>query len=214
MIRYRSLFVSAFALPFLLLAGPVAAQMCLGVPMGPGQTALALNAGFPESANSFGIEGRHKPTDALVLGAGYTLTSIDDDAFGGEDVPSQHTVAVQGSYEVLTQQLGDGPGLGICPNVGFAYSSWDELTSYAIPLGIGLGTAFDIGGGTALLAPYANPSFVLGKAELGDQETDWENDFGVTAGANLIVTNLLFGASFTKIGEGDGVFGVQAGIIF
>lgn len=212
MIRNRTLFAAALTLMLSLAAAPVYAQMCFGLPLNAGQSAVALEAGFPDNATSFGVEGRHKLTDAVVLGAGYTLTSFDDDL--GDDVPNQHTVGVQGAYEIRTASTTGGPQLGICPNVGFNYGSMDDLSMYSIPLGVGLGTAFEVGSGTAVVAPYVNPALVFGKADLGEIETDWENDFGFTAGANLIVTNLFFGLNFNKVGDGDGVFGLQAGLVF
>ncbi len=214
MIRFRSLFAVALASLLVLFATPAIAQVCLGIPMTMGQTAVGLTASFPENANAFGIDGRHKLTDQLVLGAGYTLGTYDEDAFGGEDIPSSHTISVSGAYEFLVPTAPEGPQLGLCPNVGAQYTTWDELTMYAVPVGVGVGTALELGQGSAVLAPYVNPSLVFGKAKLDEAESDWENDFGFTLGANVIVTNLHFGAAFSKIGDGDGVFGVRAGMIF
>src|SRR5690606_38417616 len=85
MIRFRSLFAVTLASLLVLIATPAVAQVCLGIPLSARQTAVGLTAAFPENANAFGIDGRHKLTDQLVLGAGYTLGTVDEDDFGGED---------------------------------------------------------------------------------------------------------------------------------
>lgn len=214
MTRMRSLLSAGLTFALVLTSSQLEAQLCGGVPFNRDQTVVMASAGFPDNANTFGIEGRRKTSNAIVLAGGYSITTIDEDAAGGEDIPSQHTIAAQGAYEFQLQSAESGPQLGICPNVGFGYTKWDELSMVSIPLGIGVGTAFEIGQGTALLAPYASPSIVFAKAEVEDVESDWENDFGITAGANLVVSNLIFGGSFTKVGDADGTFGVQAGLIF
>jgi len=208
----RRLFASALGLMLALLAAPLSAQLCAGLPMGKGQTAVGLTAGFPENATSVGVDGRYKPTDDALIGLSYSLTSIDDDA--GDDIPSQHTFGVRAGYSFTAPLAVEGPQLGICPNAGVRYTDWEEINVYAIPLGVGCGTAVDLGDGSTRLSPYVNPSLVFSKLDADGAESDWENDVGITAGANLIVTNLFFGALFTKVGDADGVFGLQGGLVF
>ena len=47
--------------------------------------------------------------DAVFLGAGHTLTTVDDSDFGDLDVPSMHTFSVNGGYEVLLSSAATGP---------------------------------------------------------------------------------------------------------
>lgn len=211
MIRRNTLFATLLAPALVLAATPAMAQVCFGIPMSAGQTAVGLNAAFPEGANAFGIDGRHKLTDNLVLGAGYTLTSIDSDGEG--DIPSQHAFEVLGAYEFVVQGGADGPQIGVCPNIAPQYAKQDDYSATLLPLGVGIGSSFPIGQ-TAVIAPYANPALFFGKYKVDDFESDWENDFGFTLGANVIVTNLHFGATYTKVGDGDGAFGVRAGLVF
>src|SRR5690554_5986419 len=101
MTRFRSLFAVAVALMLITAATPAVAQVCMGLPLTAGQTALGLGASFPDGATGYGVGARHKLTDQIVLGAGYTLTSIDEDE--GDDIPSQHTFSAGGAYEFLVQ---------------------------------------------------------------------------------------------------------------
>lgn len=181
--------------------------------MTAGQTAVALSAGFPDGGNTFSIDGRHKVNNAVFLGAGYTLTTLDDSDFGDLDVPSMHTFSVDGGYEVLLSSADTGPQIGLCPNIGFAYSSWEDINFYAIPLGVAFGTVVGLGD-RARLAPYASPQLVFNKATAGEIESDWENDFGFSLGANLLVNRYLIGGAFSKVGDSDGAFRIQAGLIF
>ena len=204
-------YLALLAAGLLTTASPALAQVCMGVPMATGSTTALAGITFPDNANSFGIGVTHKATDEIAVGAEYSLTSYDD--FLGTSVPSSHTFAVNGSYEIPLSQPGAEADIAVCPNAALGYTSWDEASAFAIPLGVSVGAAFAVAEGAALVAPYLNPQFVWARAS-ADGVSDSETDFGFAVGANFIVSNLLFGANYLKVGDGDGTFGIRFGLMF
>src|SRR5690606_32227237 len=141
----------------------------------------------------YGVAAGAKITEEVVLGASYTLSTFNDDDFGGVDVPSQHQVGATAAYEVLVPAEGSVPELSICPTAGLSYLTWDELSAFSVPLGVSLGTAIPISGGAATLNPFAMPQLVWSRASAEGFDAESDTDFGYTVGLNAIFGNLFGG---------------------
>lgn len=198
-----------------LAATPALAQVCVGVPLNVGQTSLGLRADFPDYANIFGVRAANHFATPLTLAASYELASPE---FGD----SRHALGVDAAFE-LPVNTGN---LGFCAVAG-AQVSVSEPRTIQVPLGVAVGGSFEVDSGIAI-APFAKPQLfwtrttyegLPGTGEIGGDvasETRSETAFALDAGANLVVSNLFFGALIQKIFEDntDLLFGVQAGIVF
>lgn len=193
----------------MVLAAPLSAQLCVGVPLPSGQAVGSLSLGFPDNANTFGLSGHHALDDRLVLSGGYHLTTFD----GAFDIPSMHTLGIGGAVRLQPMQAGFTMPVEACPTLALQYSTWDDWNILTLPLGVSLGTTFSIAADRAVAVPHVRPMLVWSRAS-SEGFSDSDTDFGLTAGANVILQNLLFGAEFSKIGEADGVFSVQVGLFF
>jgi hypothetical protein len=187
-----------------ILATPAVAQVCLGVPLGEGQTYGALRAQFPDGANRFGIKAANRISGPITVGVQYMLNSFDG------DIDSRHTIGGEVSYDLPVAALAEA-GFALCPTAGIFYTSTDPGSSVVVPFGVGIGGNLEVGDGLGL-APYIVPGFHWQRFSNGTSSTN--TDFGFNGGANLLVNNLFFGAFIEKIGDFDLEFGVQAGIRF
>ncbi len=194
-----------------LAATPALAQVCVGVPLDVGQTSVALRADFPDYANIFGVRGANHFATPLTLAASYQMVSPE---FGD----SRHALGVDAAFE-LPVNTGN---LGICAVAG-GHVSLSEPRTIQVPLGVAVGGSFEVDSGIAI-APFAKPQLfwtrttyddIPGGVSL-DSVSSSDTVFGLDAGANLVVSNLFFGAVIQKIFEDntDLLFGVQAGIVF
>lgn len=204
-------YVGLAALAMMATASPALAQVCAGFPMATGSTNLLAGVTFPDNANGYSVGVLHKPADAVVVGASYTLTTFDE--ILNIEIPSAHNFAVEGSYEIPLAAESSAADVALCPNVGFGYGSWDEITTLTAPLGLALGAAFKVADGSTIVAPFANPFFMWQRASANDV-SDSETDFGFAAGSNILISNFLVGFTFSKIGDADGTFGFRIGMFF
>jgi len=195
-----------------LVASPAAAQLCVGVPLGIGQTSLALTADLPDGANIFGAKVARSISSPLVVGAHYALTSYDDSVL--EDATA-HTVGANVAAELAPASLADA-GVGFCPVAGVSGTFADGSTTIQVPLGVAFGAAFSVDDGIAV-APFVVPQFVWSRTsfDVGDL-TVTDSDFGLNGGVNLVVSNLYFGALIKRsfADNAKNVFGLQAGLVF
>jgi hypothetical protein len=205
----------------------LAAVAACGFPTNDGQFSLAAVAHFPENLNQFGAEGSFNLAGPLALNASYLNTS-EDDVDG-----SANTFAGGLSFDV-TSLVGTGPAtISLCPTAQFQYTTFNfddaeddgDLSRTNVPVGLGFGTSLPIGLSSAL-QPYVIPQIVFSRASLEGESTDWENDFGLRGGANLVFGQFFVGAEVNKVfgqndeeGEGgyfltgdDLTFGIKAGI--
>jgi hypothetical protein len=209
--RFQPMYAFALALILSLVASPMMAQVCAGVPLGTGQTALSLGVGFPSHAKSYGAGVTSKVTDAVALSAGYSMTKIDDFGF---DLPKQHTFNAGAAYEIPLQAANTGPSVSLCPMAGASYTKWDETNVIGVPLGVGIGAAMPVAEGAATVNLYAAPQFIWQKASADGLGSESDTNFGFTSGANVLLSKVLFGAGFSKIGNADGMFSIRAGFVF
>lgn len=192
------------------LAGPAVAhaQSCIGMPIASQKSAISVNAAFPEEAKTFGISGRMRLDGPISLGAGYSMTTINDVD------PKVHSFGVDGAYELPVTQAA-----AICGVVGIEHSSIsDDGTKFSdltIPIGVGVGKSFPAGD-NAELVPYAMPHLLWTRSSVsagGVSLSDSSADFGLKLGATYRLQQLLLnaGVTITSI-EGDkATFGVGIG---
>lgn len=208
----RSWSVSALAFALTLVASPVASQTCLGLPLYTGQSSVGVGAFFLDGADAYGVSATTRIGQNLSFAGNYTLTQLDEIA--GVKLPSMHTSGARATYEVPVSQNRANAAVGVCPNVGAAYTSWEDVGMISVPVGVGLGATISVSDNLATITPYVNPAFYWTRASLEGFDAESSTDFGVTAGATLNVSNLYFGAGYTQIGDADGNFSVGAGLIF
>lgn len=192
-------------------ASPALAQICTGFAMAPGATQATFGAEFPDGANTFGLTVARKAGDQALVGVGYAMTSFDD--IGGVEPPKQHGFTALGSYEMALNAGSTGPVFAACPNAQATYSKVEDVSSFLVPLGLALQTAFEVADGVTF-APFVNPALFWNRMSF-DGYSDSDTDFGWTVGGHMsIMSDFLVGAEFNKIGDGDGVFGIRFGLIF
>jgi hypothetical protein len=170
---------------------------------------LTLGLDMPDGANIFGAEVARQ-LSALNVGVGYALTSYDVDI---DDYPSAHTVSGRVALDLPVGALAN---VSVCPAAGVNATFHDGNNLISVPLGVGLGTAFEVDSGISLV-PFVVPHFQWSRFSYdGIDETSTDTGFGLNGGLNLVVSNLFFGALIERAFE-DGaktVFGVQGGIVF
>lgn len=219
----RSKTVSALAL--LLAGGLIAAQeahaqACLGIPAGPGRFALGGSVGFTDGATNYGASLLANLEGPLSVGAGYTLTKIDnvDENFNSFDGIIAYELPVQGISACPATGLGYGRIGSEAPELGASAT----LTNVVIPVGLGLGYTFS-GRGPLSLTLHALPQFLYirttGELDIGDvtiEETETTSEFGTSLGFRIGLPQMFFGAgvSLTTMENSDPVFSVGLGLIF
>lgn len=198
----------------LTIAGTASAQVCAGFPTLDGQFSLAGVANFPDEVDEFGVEGSYNLAGPLALNAGYLRASVDE--------ASANTFRVGAAFDI-TSMVGPQPAaISLCPVASFDYITYSdefdavfggETTGQAIPVGLGFGTALPVGA-TSSLQPYIIPQVVFGRLKVGDESSDWENEFGLRGGANVTFGQFFVGAEVNKLFEdgSDAVFGIKGGI--
>jgi len=204
---HRFVVAAVLAVGFAMVGTPAVAQLCRGLPLVQGQTAFALTAGFPDEALTVGARAMNRVSGPLTLGVSYELTTYDSDL----DWDNDHTIGALAAFELPVPALA-AAGLELCPTGGVSYTTDGDLNILQIPLGIGVGGTFPVGDGLGL-APYAVPALYRTRASY-DGASFSDTEFGVRAGANLLVNNLFFGALVDKVGDVNAVLGIQAGIVF
>jgi hypothetical protein len=204
----RRAFAAVAVLSLSFAATPAVAQAWRGVPLDSLNTGVALLAGFPENSDTYGAEA-FRNFGAVTAGVEYGLSTFEG------DVPSAHTGVLNLALPLALPGLTEA-GLAIAPVASPSYTSWDELSIIQVP--VGASVAFRVPAGPGLsIVPYAVPQFVWARMSMdvaGTSQSDTDSDFGFRAGGNLVVNNLIFGASYHKIGDGDGTVGINVGFLF
>jgi hypothetical protein len=161
--------------------------------------------GFPENAKSYGISGIGSSDGGnIYFGASFTLTSWD-----AEGVENEKTVGGLMAYEVTSLT----PDASVCPTLGATYSWVEDVKSWSIPFGVGLGKTMYLEGSGTALTPYVLPQFLYVETSWNDlTQNDWY--FGMSAGATFSFTTFFFGGFVSKIFEegSDAIFGAQVGV--
>lgn len=190
--------VVAFALVF--VAVPASAQLWRGAPAGQA-LGIGVNAGFPDGYDTYGAEV-FKGLGQLEVGAEYTLLKGDDD--------SEHVFGGNVGFKAIEAQ--DGL-IAAGPVAGVAYNSFDNGSSIQVPIGVSVLARVPAGSGISI-QPYAVPGLYWTRVSFdvpgGDSESDSNSDFGFRAGANVVIENIVFGGSYQKVGDFDGIFSVNA----
>ena len=138
------------------------------------------------------------------------LTSFDDDV---SDSGSQHTVGAQVAADLPVGALAN---VGVCPVASVQATFFDGGNDIAVPLGVALGAGVEVDSGIAVV-PFAVPQFIWSRRSIdGVDDAFTDSSFGIRGGANLVVSNLFFGALINRSFEdtAETVFGVQGGIVF
>lgn len=213
----QKLSVSGFLAIALMLAGPAPAlaQACVGMPIGSGQSAVALNFAFPVEATTFGASGRMRTAGPISVGASYSLTS-----FKGAN-PNAHTFGADVAYDLPVA------GASICPVAGLNYSrvsgdvdlfdlNFSISESFlSIPVGVGLGLSVPAGP-NAEFVPFAMPHLLWTRAKVsfdGDSLSDSDTSFGVKLGATYRIQQVMFnaGVTLTSVENSKALFGLGLG---
>ena len=182
------------------------AQACIGLPQGS-RGGFAFGMSFPEGAKSYGISGVGSTDEGNVFFSGdFGITSYDV-----EDLENEKHVGGGLVYEIRPL----APDVSLCPLVSADYSWIEDLNTWSIPFGVGLGKTLIIEGGGSAITSYVVPQFLFVEMSVDDldiKENDWY--FGMTAGATFSFTNFFIGGFVSKIFEEDvdAVFGAQVGL--
>ena len=201
---------------FVALALPAAAsaQVCVGEPVGAGQSAIQFGVGFPGN-DLTGYTGsvRTNPGGPLSYEAGYTYTTF------GEGIDQKmHTIAAQAEYELPVQQL------GMCPAAGLGWSTMSDdpsnLSMWSVPIGLGVGHEIPVGSGFSL-TPHIMPMFVWQRVSfeeplLGETISGSDSAFGFLGGLTFGTEAIFVAARATMTTfEGDDTsFSIEGGFLF
>jgi hypothetical protein len=200
----------------LILPSVVAAQACLGIPVGEGAYTIGALGSFTEGRKSFGPNVQVNIEGPLAVSAGYRMTIYDDVD------PNGHGVSGMIAYDLALE------GLSMCPVVGLSYDriseSEDDITgrvsSTVIPIGLGIGKTFSSATESLAVTLSATPQFLYVRTSVGifgDEGSitvsDSSTEFGASLNAVVGTGTFYFGAGvlLTSIEESDPVFGIGVG---
>lgn len=196
------------AVAALSFAGTATAQVCNGFPTMDGQFSIAAVANFPEDIDEFGVQGSYNLAGPIAVHAGFLNSSFS------ESDESVNTFIGGLSFDV-TSLIGPAPAaISLCPTAELQYTSEDDVTLMVVPVGLGFGTSLPLGA-TSQIQPFIVPQIVFGKVDVDDgEDSGWENEFGLRAGANVTFGMFFVGGEVRKIFEEDtdATFGIKAGI--
>jgi hypothetical protein len=201
-------------LSLILAPRAVQAQMCIGSPNDPGQFSMGFYLDFLEGGTGYGITSVANLENPYAIGASLGAVDLDDwdsnqtvaSALGLMEIPFLRFTAcpvVEIQWGTLSETL---PGGTL------------EVDSWAFPLGISVGSLFEV-------SPTMNvlPTGRLGLVHLRSSteanglagETETATELFLDAGATLSVTP-FFLRGILRLGTGDldTSFGVGAGIRF
>jgi hypothetical protein len=195
-------------------------QSCIGVPISPGQFAIAGEIGFPEGGKSYGGMVTANVAGPLAVQARVDVLKADDVPEGVDDSATQFG-------GTLAYKIGQTTAISFCPLVGASYvkESFDDdegsvsVSLLTIPVGIGFGAALPVSG--LDLTAFAVPQLLIMRArvemdipgliEFSDSET--ETEFGANLGLRLRTGPVYFGGSvfITSIEDSDPAFSLTVG---
>lgn len=185
----------ALAAGLAFVATDAAAQVCVGVPGSNGQNVIRGSIGFPDNANTFGVEYFHHLSNSpLSIRARYAHVSVDvgdnnANLFGGGL-----------SYDLQGRIGGFSPDLGFCVLGDLTYFSFDGGSGLEIPIGVGFGGSFAVGqGGDIALMPFAAPAIYHSRfnPDVGDSQSS--TDLDVVLGATAVFTGFHVGLDIQNL---------------
>jgi hypothetical protein len=201
--------MAALVLLALFVATPALGQAWRGVPLPQMQTGIGANAAFPDYGNLFGLEAFRR-LEMFTVGAEYGLSTFEGDA------SSAHRVGVNGALDLALAL--DTLGVRLAPVAGISYSIMEDINVLQVPVGASIAYIVSLTPDMSVV-PYAVPRLLWSRIsydeDVGDGDIDatTDTDFGFTVGGNLMIRNLFVGLSFGKVGDGDGLFGINAGYL-
>lgn len=187
-----------------LVATPAFAQVCVGVPLGVGQTSLSFRADLPDGANIYRLRAANHLSGPLTVAGSYSLLSPD----GGD---SRHNLGADVAFEL---PLGT-PTVGVCAVAGGSVSLSDDPRVIDVPVGVALGGGFEVGPGLSV-NPFVIPQLYWSRFSAEGFDAQSDTNFGFEGGANLIVNNLAFGVVIERLFAdfAETTFGVFAAMNF
>lgn len=196
----------------LMVAGSASAQVCAGFPLAENQGSIGGLASFPSGVTNFGVEGAFNFSGPFSANAGYIHSEETEGGDGSLD-----TFRVGAALDISSATAGILPGVSVCPSVRADFASQDDVNSYLIPIGVGLGVNVPMGSPGMTLTPYAIPAayiFHVSGDVGGIEASDTDTKFGIRGGADLNVDRFYFGGTveWVNLPGQDAVFGVRAGI--
>ncbi|MEN8375024.1 MAG: hypothetical protein ABFS34_06190 [Gemmatimonadota bacterium] len=199
------------AIATLAMPADVLAQVCVGEPVGAGQSSLQFGLGFPGGGTAYSGSVRSNPAGAVSYEAGYTLTDADNAAS-----PNMHTISGRAEYELPLQVV------GACASGGLGWSTASDdggdLTAWSIPLGVGFGLEMPTQSGFSII-PHVMPMFVWQRVSveaLGLTVSASDTAFGFLGGLT-VGTESIFGAvrvTTTTFEGDDATFSLEGGFLF
>ena len=200
----RKMFSVAAVVAMSFVAAPAFGQACRGAPLDSLTMGANLLAGFPDGYDIYGAEV-FKGFGPITAGLEYGLSTYEG------DTPSAHTGTLNLAFSLPIGT--EAMGLFVSPVASPSYTTWDDWNWISVP--VGASVAYRIAAGQGLsVVPYAVPQFVWTRVDSDLLDSETSSDFGWRAGGNLIVNNLVFGAAYHKVGDGDGTIGINVGMQF
>lgn len=205
--RHWSALATALTLAVLFPTGEAAAQACIGVPVGGGQSAVAGSIGFASFANVYGAEFHHNLDDNQFT-VSARLQQTDPDFGDG-------VTGFGGGATYDLGQISDAEELSVCPTAGLLYESPQNGSIITVPVGVGVGADFALSEEEDgfVLSPFGIPSIIYGRRSNGTSVSN--TDFDITLGATG-----QFGQFYGTVDignlvrDGDSVFTLRFGGLF
>ena len=192
-------------------AGTANGQACVGAATTPGIFSAGGNVGFASDARVYGAEFGANFQSPVFAGGSFAITDWDR-----EDWDNWTTFGAQVGYELGA--AGVAPmGYSICPTLGVASTVTGFGDRLEVPLGLGLGSSFGMGGFRVI--PFVHPQFAFLRWSPDNGEADTDSFFRVHGGATLdLGTFYVQGTLGQSFEEGPfelgTLFGIGAGVKF
>src|SRR5262245_23483470 len=208
----RRIIVLALVAGTAATAGKAAGQACIATPARELQLALAGNLGFLENGKSYGGSLGYNLVGPLSVNGNIGVTKPDAGANDGLNVGANF------GYE-----LASTGGLSACPVVGVGYSNFagnnfgNDVNSWIIPIGLGIGTSVPLGTGSGsrmILSGFPHFQYISTRFDANDpRESDQE--FGLDLDLVLHNTQMFGGAgvNFTTVNDSDPTFTLTFGLL-
>jgi hypothetical protein len=189
-------------------AGTAHGQACVGAANLPAEFSAGGEVHFTGDARTYGANF-HANFDSPAFARG--SFSVTDTGFEGAS--NMNTFGIFGGWDFA----GMAPlGYSMCPTVGAFATSWEGTETLEIPLGFGLGSAFDVGG--MRLLPFIHPEFTFARITGEGITDDARSDtfFRLSGGATLDLGRFYVSGLLGRVLEDnvDTSFGIGAGVKF
>ena len=188
------------------LAVSAQAQVCAGFPSSDRGFYFGGRVDFPEDVDSYGVEAAYNASGPGSLFGGLNVVSGEG---GGEDV---NVFRAGAALELGLLGAMIGPQASICPVAEVNWFSENDVTAYAIPIGVGIGAELGLPVGPSV-SGYAVPALLITHGEsFGDEETS--TDFSIRAGVNVGFGLITVGGEVNHVFEdgGEPFFGIRFGV--